>query len=245
MKNYPHRSKWKQASIIAFSAWLYIYITSLDCLAQQVQDDTSSAPSLSPAINSATDDLAPEEADDIRDIRNPVKIPYPWLPYVIILGIVVAFHAILFLLFRWLKRRGKKKEEAFKLTPYDQALKDLENTRPLMEAGQDKAFSIAVSDVLRHYIEGQFAMPAPERTTEEFLVEISEHDLIKESLEELLRGFLQLCDLVKFAGQPLGRRQMKELYSKAKDFIEESYVKSHMQAAMLGQDTTTLNINAS
>jgi hypothetical protein len=245
MKNNIHNCKWLPASIFALGAWLCINFTSPDSLAQQDLDNNSDAPSIQPAIQSANDIIAPEEADDIRDIHSLIKIPYPWLPYVIILGSVIAFHLILFFLFKWLKHRKRKKEEAIKLTPYDQALKDLKNTRFLMDAGQDKAFSIAVSNVLRNYLEGQFAMPAPERTTEEFLSEISGHDLIKESLEELLSGFLQLCDLVKFADQPLGSGQMKELYDKAENFIEESYVKSHMQAAMLGQDTATIMSKAS
>ncbi len=245
MNNSNHRRKWLTVSITAFSAWLCIHFTSLDSLAQQDLDDNSNELSLQPANQSANDIVAPEEADDIRDIHSLVNIPYPWLPYVIILGGVIAFHLILFFIFKWLKIRKIKKEEAIKLTPYDRALKDLKNTRFLMDAGQDKAFSIAVSNVLRNYLEGQFAMPAPERTTEEFLTEISGHDLIKESLEVLLSGFLQLCDLVKFADQPLGSGQMKELYDKAENFIEESYVKSHMQAAMLGQDTATHMSNAS
>lgn len=239
MKNLIYRSLWKRTSIMVSIIWLCIHITSFNSLAQQDLDANSNALNLTPAISAANDILSPEE-DDIRDIHNLVKIPYPWLPYAIILGGLLVFHAILFLLFRWLKRRRKKREEATKLTPYDQALKDLKNTRYLMDIGQDKAFSIAVSNVLRYYLEGQFAMPAPERTTEEFLLEISGHDLIKESLEELLSEFLQLCDLVKFADQPLGPEQMRELYEKAENFIEESYVKSHMQAAMLGQDATTL-----
>lgn len=240
MKNSKYSRKWLTVSNIAYSVWLCIHFTSLNSLAQQALDDNSNVPPLQPAIQTTNDIVALEEADDIRDIHNLVKIPYPWLPYVIILGSVIAFHLILFFLFKWLKNRKIKKEEAKQLTPYDQALKDLKNTRFLMDAGQDKAFSIAVSNVLRNYLEGQFAMPAPERTTEEFLTEISGHDLIKESLEELLSGFLRLCDLVKFADQPLGSGQMKELYDKAENFIEESYVKSHMQAAMLGQDSTTL-----
>lgn len=244
MKNNISGYKCLPFSIIALSAWLWFNFTSLDSLAQQNLDHNFNIPSFKPAIQS-TNNIIPPETDDIRDIHNLVEIPYTWIPYAIILGSVIAFHLILFALYKWLKQRKRKKEESFELTPYDQALKDLKNTRFLMDAGQDKAFSIAVSNVLRNYLEGQFSMPAPERTTEEFLSEISGHDLIKESLEELLSGFLQLCDLVKFADQPLGSGQMEGLYDKAENFIEESYVKSHMQAAILEQETTTIMSKAS
>ena len=146
MKNSKYSRKWLTVSNIAYSVWLCIHFTSLNSLAQQALDDNSNVPPLQPAIQTTNDIVALEEADDIRDIHNLVKIPYPWLPYVIILGSVIAFHLILFFLFKWLKNRKIKKEEAKQLTPYDQALKDLKNTRFLMDAGQDKAFSIAVSN---------------------------------------------------------------------------------------------------
>ena len=96
MKNSNHSCKWLTVLNIAYSVWLCIHFTSLDSLAQQALDDNSNMPSLQPAIQTTNDIVAPEEVDDIRDIHNLVKIPYPWLPYIIILGSVIAFHLILF-----------------------------------------------------------------------------------------------------------------------------------------------------
>ncbi len=238
MKFTSHRRILSLPSFTNFKVWLCLIFCPFILLAQV---DNSSIPPTQTASNSAQEETALEEAEDIRDIRDPVRIPYPWLPYAIAAGIIVGILALCYLFYQWFKRRDAKKAKETRLTPYDRALKDLKNTRPLMENGQDKAFSIAVSDVLRHYLEGQFAMPAPERTTEEFLTEISGHILIKDSLADHLTGFLQDCDLVKFARQPLGLGQMKGLYEKAENFIEESYVKTHMRAAMLGQEAHNIN----
>lgn len=174
-----------------------------------------------------------DEVEDIRDIRGPVSITSPWLivlyvALVIALGLIIAFLIYLFL------KQHRQITAAPSLSPYEQALKDLSDTRPLMLAGEDKAFTIAVSDVLRTYLENQFSMPAPGRTTEEFLTMMTGHTLIKETLSGLLSDFLLQCDLVKFARQPLGRKQMQELFRNAEKFILESYVKFMMQETLTG-----------
>ncbi len=175
-----------------------------------------------------------DEAEDIRDIRGPVSITNPWLIVLYVaLGLALGL-AIALLIYLFLKRR-RRSTAAPSLSHYDQALKDLVATRPLMQAGEDKAFIIAVSDVIRAYIENQFSMPAPERTTEEFLTVMTGHALIKETLAELLLDFLRQCDLVKFARQPLGMEKMQELYRNAEKFILESYVKFRMQETLLNQ----------
>ena len=187
-----------------------------------------STPPAQPLIQPPPPAAGLDEAGDIRDIRGPVSITSSWLivMYVALglaLGLVIALLIYLFL------KRYRLTTTAPSLSHYDQALKDLLDTRPLMKAGEDKAFTIAVSDVLRAYLENQFSMPAPERTTEEFPAVIIGHALIKETLADLLLDFLQQCDLVKFARQPLGMEKMQELYRNAEKFILESYVKFRMQ----------------
>lgn len=172
---------------------------------------------------------------DIRDIRGPVPIPNPGLPYLVVTGVVTVLALIalsIFLIRRFLKRRP----EAPVINPYDQALSDLWATRSLMSEGLDKEFSSAVSDVVRFFLERQFSIPAPESTTEEFLIQIREHDLIKGKLSDTFSEFLQECDLAKFARHAFGLHDMNVLYGKAKNLIEETYLKHKMQAAILAHD---------
>ncbi len=214
--------------------WLAAIPGSAQVLPYQPDFDEIPAQSPSPAQPPAQAPLPAaslDETEDIRDIRGPVKITNPWLivMYValgIALGLIIAY-----LIYLFLKRR-RQITAVPSLSPYDQALKDLANVRPLLEAGEDKAFTIAVSDILRAYLENQFSMPAPERTTEEFLTLMTGHKLIKETLSGLLSDFLQQCDLVKFARKPLGRKQMQELFRNAEKFILESYVKFRMQETL-------------
>ena len=69
----------------------------------------------------------------------------------------------------------------------------------LFGAGRIKEFYERISDILRYYIEHHFSLRAPERTTEEFLYELANTNVLPESDKENLAQFLQHCDLVKFA----------------------------------------------
>lgn len=172
---------------------------------------------------------------DIRDIRGPVLIPNPWLPYLVVTGVVAVLALItisIFLIRGFFKRRPA----APVINPYDQALSDLRATRSLISEGLDKEFSSAVSDVVRFFLERQFSIPAPESTTEEFLIRIRDHNLIKGKLSDTFSEFLQECDLAKFARHAFGLHDMNALYGKAKVLIEETYLKHKMQAAMLAHD---------
>jgi hypothetical protein len=109
------------------------------------------------------------------------------------------------------------------LLPFEIALQRLEEIRSLMQPADAREFSIAVSDVVRRYIEERFAVTATHRTTEEFL-----HDLLESSHAPLARHrallseFLQACDLVKFAGMSLTLQNMESLHHSARAFVLET-----------------------
>jgi hypothetical protein len=63
-------------------------------------------------------------------------------------------------------------------------------------------------------------MPAPERTTEEFLQVATNHVWLQGELTTLLRRFLEFCDLAKFAGQQFGAEERAQLLNAAREFIE-------------------------
>ena len=63
---------------------------------------------------------------------------------------------------------------------------------------------------------------APERTTEEFLFEVSRDHSLSAEHRELLSSFLQEADLVKFARFQPGVEDMKRALGAAEKFIEES-----------------------
>jgi hypothetical protein len=156
-------------------------------------------------------------ADDIRDIRGPKYIFPLWL------AVSLAAAAVLLLLAAYLIWRRLRRRPARALLPYEIALQRLEKTRPLMRPATVREFSIAISDIVRGYIEIRFDVTATHLTTEEFL-----HGLLASSStaltshRDLLAHFLEQCDMAKFAGVSLSTAMMQHLYDSARDFIIES-----------------------
>jgi hypothetical protein len=87
------------------------------------------------------------------------------------------------------------------LPPHELAYRQLQEIidERLIERGELKLFFSKISDVLRSYIENRFGIHAPKRTTEEFLSDIGRDASFPSDYKGLLVGFLQNCDLVKFA----------------------------------------------
>ena len=153
---------------------------------------------------------------DIHDLHSLVPLTF-WERHgteIIISSIlaVAVIALILWLLFR--------KKPVVSLTPYQLALQELEFARGLRDTGQDKIFAISASDAVRRYLENAYQMPAPERTTEEFLQVVTNHVWLQGELTALLRRFLEFCDLAKFAGQQFGAEEREQLLNAAREFIE-------------------------
>ena len=92
----------------------------------------------------------------------------------------------------------------------------------LVSAGRVKEFYERISDILRHYIEHRFSLRAPERTTEEFLAELANTEVLPASDKERLGEFLKHCDLVKFAEHNPTSEQIQRTFDLVKDFIEKT-----------------------
>jgi hypothetical protein len=90
----------------------------------------------------------------------------------------------------------------------------------LIKAGRIKEFYQRISDILRHYIEDRFALKAPERTTEEFLVEMQAADILAVGDKKQIAEFLQHCDMVKFAKMHPTSEQIQRTFDLVKNFIE-------------------------
>src|SRR5439155_17507093 len=68
-----------------------------------------------------------------------------------------------------------------------------------LEQSQVDRFYTELSGVIRHYVEDRFGLRAPERTTEEFLQELTQRPILSGEQRLALAHFLEQCDLVKFA----------------------------------------------
>ena len=92
----------------------------------------------------------------------------------------------------------------------------------LIKAGKIKQFYERISDILRHYIEHRFALRAPERTTDEFLIELQYTDVLGDSDKQSVGEFLRHCDLVKFARHDPTAEQIQHTFDLVKSFIEKT-----------------------
>jgi hypothetical protein len=157
--------------------------------------------------------------DDIRDIRGPKALPvWPWLLTALTaLALIAALYAV------YAIRRHRRTIVGPELSLAEQALKRLEEARPLMQPATAREFGITTSEVIRHYIEKRFDVRATQRTTEEFL-----QALLRNSNEALARhrtllaNFLEQCDLVKFSGTSLAASDLETLLESARNFVLET-----------------------
>ncbi|MHC4756739.1 MAG: hypothetical protein ACYTBP_16550 [Planctomycetota bacterium] len=92
----------------------------------------------------------------------------------------------------------------------------------LINAGRIKEFYEWISNILRHYIEHRFDLRAPERTTEEFLYELQNTNVLGESDKKSIGEFLTHCDLVKFAKHNPTTEQIQRTFDLVKEFIEKT-----------------------
>jgi hypothetical protein len=106
--------------------------------------------------------------------------------------------------------------------PHVRALRELERLRqrPRATAAEVAAFYVAVSQVLRDYLEARFGLRAPERTTEEFLRDLEAGDALAKAHRADLEAFLSQCDLVKFAAVVPSERDHEVAWRLAAAFVE-------------------------
>jgi hypothetical protein len=158
-------------------------------------------------------------ANDIRDIKPPIEISSGWAWLWVTLG-AVALAVVLFVVWKWWQKRRSQIAFVPPVPAHIRAKHKLEEALALI--AQPKPFVIAVSDTARTYLEERFDFHAPERTTEEFLHELSGTDLLLPDQKESLGGFLENCDLVKFAKYEPGENELLELHSSAVRLVEET-----------------------
>ncbi len=156
---------------------------------------------------------------DIRDIKPPIDIAngWRWVWWTLAAVALVAILRLAWLY--WQKRRSQIAQEP-PVPAHLRAKQALE--RALEIIGQPKPFCILVSDTVRFYLEERFRFRAPERTTEEFLRELSATDRLSPEQKVSLGSFLESCDLVKFAKYEPGENELRELQVSAVRLVEET-----------------------
>lgn len=167
--------------------------------------------------------LLAEAEEGIEAPAPPFPSPFPWQRWgLTALAVLIAATACFFFWYR--RRRLPSTADSVPVPPHAKALRELARLReaPRRTPGEIEAFYVAVSSVLRVYIEERFGLHAPERTTEEFLAEVEAGGSLLAEHRFALRQFLEQCDLVKFAAVCPESARQDETLGVAEQFVEST-----------------------
>ncbi len=144
-----------------------------------------------------------EPNEEIKDVKEPLKIPLSWLTILIYAAIIIAIAALAYFLYR----RYKKKQEGIEVKevvprtpPYITALNNLHilEEEKLWQQGKVKEYHSKITEIIRKYFEDRFYLPALELTTTEAVSRLKDRYDTTEILNTT-EEFLTNADLVKFA----------------------------------------------
>jgi len=161
-----------------------------------------------------------DSANDIRDIKNPLKLPSKARLYMLLGVLLVLILSILGLWFFLRKKKARQDSVSIK-SPYQiayEALEKLERKKYLTE-GRVKEYYAELSFIIRCYLESRFSLRAPEMTTEEFLNIARDARQLSREQKNLLKEFLSHCDLVKFAKYGPSSSEISASFQSAKELI--------------------------
>ena len=160
--------------------------------------------------------------EDIRDIKGLVPLPHNWWWLCLLLGLAAILAAAYWL---WKRRQpANATNTPPPPTPYELAIRALQQLRE--ENPPVEEFYTRLSDIVRRYLEGRFHLRAPERTTEEFLYEVSQDNTLAQEHKDLLGAFLQESDLVKFARHHPEQSDMQRALEAGEKFVRDTQPKA-------------------
>jgi len=164
------------------------------------------------------------DPSQLRDITGPEQLPEeksPWIPVLNWSGIVLVALALLLGAFELKRRLTPPKPE---LAPHEWAARELDrlDTMSLPQHGQADRFHTLLSDTIRRYLELRFHLRAPRQTTAEFLEAMRQSPNLNADQRNLLREFLERCDLAKFARAEYSVAESHATAAMARTFVEQT-----------------------
>jgi hypothetical protein len=145
--------------------------------------------------------VIPKDADDQlhpafgtlepnASLTDEVSRHAPWLMVLLVLIVASAW---------WLWQQHR--QPSTRVNPADAALNRINTLRRkgAPNANTMDAYFVAMTDIVRRYVEDRFGLHAPELTTEEFLESLVRSPDLSEEHQRFLREFLSGADQVKFA----------------------------------------------
>jgi hypothetical protein len=162
------------------------------------------------------------DASAFRDIKGPVSLPvdrtwaWAWWTSGGLAGVVVLVVVVV-----WALRRSVREAAETVIPPHEWAFDQLRRLMDerLVERGLVNEFYFRLSMIVRRYIERQYDLMAPERTTEEFILEVQAGVKLPGEYRGTVGSFLKACDMVKFAQHVPRAEEVNEALTTACDFV--------------------------
>lgn len=170
-----------------------------------------------------TTEVSAADLKQLRDIGPPerpdVAAPLPLWPALAALGVVFLTLALVL----WVRRR-RRPAPPVPLPPHAWALRELDRLEALglPAKGEFNRYHTLLADTVRRYLELRFGVPAPQRTTAEFLQAVRATSHLTPEQQELLGELLQRCDLAKFAGAMPSAEECGAVAVMARSFVEQT-----------------------
>jgi hypothetical protein len=144
-----------------------------------------------------------EQQADIKDVKNPIKIPFDWkLIIIIALIVLIILAAIIYLYLRYKKKKTIQpvQKKIIKIPAHVRAMTALNHLEEehLWQKGKVKEYHSNITGIIRGYFEERFNLPALELTTSEQMQQLKKVKAAEIILDETDK-FLTNADLVKFA----------------------------------------------
>ena len=189
---------------------------------------TNSAALILPDPADVTNAVASEKIPDIRGLKDMVEIPTgnEWVWWLLVAVAVLVVAGIV----AWFIRRHLAKCNAELAPPpppppHVVAWERLQRALELIHEAE--WFCIEVSHIIRVYLEERFSLHAPDRTTEEFLLELQSSRRLAGEHKQLLANFLSECDMVKFARAEPPEQELRSLHEAASRLVGETQPSLH------------------
>ena len=133
-------------------------------------------------------------------------------------AVILALLAALYFGWRWWRKKPALAPPP--IPAHVRARRKLEQALAMIS--DPKMFSILVSGAIREYLEERFNFHAPDRTTDEFLIELQGSLLLTGAQKGSLGEFLASCDLIKFAKYEPTEMELRGLYQSGLRLVNET-----------------------
>ena len=132
-----------------------------------------------------------------------------------------------------------RKKRIAPIPPMERALQRIAIARSNAERLSAKLYALEISQAVRDYIEEKHNLPAPERTTQEFLKMSADAEIFDDDARELLRKILTFSDMAKFAQHSFQNQERDSLALLSIEFIESDSIKESKKNSPPEKDEET------